>query len=196
MKPTTARAWQRVAKTRFGDWMQAFTGRPVWPLDPRPEDIDIENIASSLSKLCRFGGHIDREDDIYSVAEHSVYVSLQVPFEHAFPALLHDATEAYVVDVPRPVKYGLSDYAEIEQRNWLAIAAHFGIDPDLDPCIKHADNTVLLAERDQIMKPAPMPWEWAKGLTPAPIQVQCLSPGKAKKLFLDRFYELKDKYDA
>jgi hypothetical protein len=62
-----------------GDWIQTATGRPFWPIDPRPEDIDIEDIAHALSMLCRFGGHCLR---FYSVAEHSVLLSQYVAPEH------------------------------------------------------------------------------------------------------------------
>lgn len=68
------------ADDRRGDWIQTFTGRRFWPLDPRPEDVCIEDIAHALSLKCRFGGHCTR---FYSVAEHSVHVSNYVPAEFA-----------------------------------------------------------------------------------------------------------------
>lgn len=171
---------------RIGNWMQTYTGRMFWPLDPRPEEVDIEDIAHSLSMQGRFAGHADHW---YSIAEHSVYVSRFVPAEHALQALLHDASEAYVVDVPRPVKPALTNYREIEDRVWEAIAAHFGVPAELHPSIKLAENAVLLAEQRDLMKPPPMPW-LVPG-EPAPgLRIAAVGPAKAKKWFLNRFDEL------
>lgn len=171
---------------RVGNWMQTYTGRAFWPLDPRPEEVDIEDIAHALSMQGRFAGHADHW---YSVAEHSVYVSRFVPPEHALQALLHDASEAYVVDVPRPVKPALTNYREIEDRVWGAIARRFQLPFELHPSIKLADNAVLLAEQRDLLKPPPMPWR-VPG-EPAPgLRIAAVSQPKAKKWFLDRFHEL------
>ena len=83
---------------RKGDWMQTHSGIQFWPLDPRPEDILIEDIAHALSNQCRFAGHCCFH---YSVAQHSVLVSENVPAQDAMWGLLHDAGEAYLVDLPR-----------------------------------------------------------------------------------------------
>jgi len=175
-------------KSDRGYWMQTFTGRAFYFEDPRPDEIDIRDIAHGLSNLCRFGGHCKR---FYSVAEHSVLVSLQVPREHALQALLHDATEAYVVDVPRPLKRLLGEnYEAIEGRAWGAIAKAMGVPVAMDPSVKVADNTVLLAERDVLLGPTPIEWEWARGIAPAKVLVYGYSPEVAKLLFLRRFAEL------
>src|SRR5690606_5290032 len=82
---------------RLGDWMQTFTGRAVYPLDLRPDDIDIQDIAHALSMQCRYAGHTRQ---FYSVAEHSVHVARwcrQYGPAAALEGLLHDATEAYLV---------------------------------------------------------------------------------------------------
>ncbi|MCR5870687.1 MULTISPECIES: hypothetical protein [unclassified Sphingomonas] len=175
-----------VGTDRVGNWMQTYTGKAFWPLDPRPEEVDIEDIAHSLSMQGRFAGHADHW---YSIAEHSVYVSRFVPPEHALQALLHDASEAYVVDVPRPVKPALTNYREIEDRVWGAIARRFQLPIELHPSIKLADNAVLLAEQRDLLKPPPMP-----GLVPgepAPgLRIAAVAQPKAKKWFLDRFHEL------
>lgn len=96
---------------RSGDWIQTATGGQFWPMDPQPDEIDINDIAHALAMLCRFGGHCLR---FYSVAEHSVLLSHAVPPEHALWALLHDATEGYLVDMPRPIKAFLPGYKEAE----------------------------------------------------------------------------------
>ena len=167
---------------RAGNWMQTYTGRQFWPLDPSADEVHIEDIAHALANACRFGGHCER---FYSVAEHSVLVSYVVPPELALAALLHDAAEAYVVDIPRPLKPYLGGYKEIEARVWMAIAERFGVPADMPQAIKDADNAVLLAEAEQIMKPHPAPWS-VPGAA-APVTVHGFTPSVAKAVFLERF---------
>lgn len=129
-----------------GPWIQTYTGLRFHPLDPRPEDVCIEDIAHALAHLCRYGGHCVR---FYSVAEHSVLVHRHVSPENRLAALLHDAAEAYVVDLPRPLKRALPAYAEIEHKVELAVAQAFGISdrwpwPDE---VKAIDNRILADER-------------------------------------------------
>lgn len=168
-------------------WLQTFTGRAFHTNPPEPDAVHIVDIAHALSNLCRFGGHVRR---FYSVAEHSVHVSYLVPPEHALIGLLHDATEAYVVDLPRPIKEQLPTYQDIERRVWHVIAERFGLDPDMPACVKAADNAMLLAERDQLMGPVPIPWTWAAGITPAQRITLCQEPTMARNAFLFRFYEI------
>lgn len=170
---------------RRGNWQQVFTGRQFWPIDPRADEVDIRDIAHALSLQCRYAGHCER---FYSVAEHSVLVSHVVPRELALMGLLHDATEAYVIDVPRPLKPFLTGYAEIERNVWIAIADRFGLPHDMPREIKDADNAVLLKEAEEIMKPHPAPW-CIPG-RPAKVKINCLAPGGAERLFLARFNEL------
>ncbi len=165
-----------------GDWMQTYTGRRFYPLDPRPEEIDPEDIAHALSLLCRYGGHVDR---FYSVAEHSLLVSDSVPSTYALHALLHDATEAYVVDVPRPLKRQLTNYSEIEQRVWLAIAERFGIASEMPGQVKIADNRILIDERAALM-PRAERWGVDDHYNPLMVRIHGWSPSIAEKLFLDR----------
>src|SRR5438128_5709421 len=112
-----------------GDWMQTYTGRRFYPLAPAIEDVDLRDIAHSLAHQCRYAGHVDR---FYSVAEHCVLLSRAVPAEYALDALLHDAAEAYVVDVPRPLKRNLAGYAEIEDRALSTILQALGVYIDDD----------------------------------------------------------------
>lgn len=170
---------------RHGDWMQTFSGKQFWPLDPRASEVDIVDIAHSLSHQCRYGGHCDR---FYSVAEHSVYVSRMVPPEHALTALLHDATEAYCVDVPRPIKRFLTNYQEIEMHIWFAIAEKFGLPRIIPEAVHAADNAVLLAEMTQIMKAPPA--EWKVQGTPARVEIKCLSPNEAKARFMGEYFKI------
>jgi hypothetical protein len=124
-----------------GDWMQTYTGRRYYPLDPRAAEIEAADIAHALSLLCRYGGHVDR---FYSVAEHCVLMSEAVAPENALAALLHDATEAYVCDVPRPLKRQLRNYADLEAAVWLAICDRYQLFPVLPDEVKAADNRILI----------------------------------------------------
>ncbi len=155
---------------RKGDWIQTFTGRQYWPLDPRADEVSATDIAHHLSMLCRFTGACNR---FYSVAEHSVLVMRVValmPQIRNLPAverrtvkllaLLHDAPEAYCNDIARPVKRSITGYAEIEALNDAAIREHFGL-PDNAAAhgfIKQADNAMLLAEQGALMRKAPREW--------------------------------------
>lgn len=175
-------------RTRRGDWLQMNSGIAFWPLDPRPEEILIEDIAHSLSLLCRFGGHCSR---FYSVAEHSVHVSRLCPPEHRLWGLLHDAPEAYVIDLPRPLKRSLPEYCAIEDGVQRAVAARFDLPLEIPEPVKSADEAMLVAEAWQLMTIAPLTWgEVMAGTKPAPVQVDCLAPDAARSVFMAEFYRL------
>lgn len=174
-------------KWHRGDWMQTFTGLRFYPLDPRPDDIDPRDIAHALSLLCRYGGHVDR---FYSVAEHCVLMSGWVAPEHALAALLHDATEAYVVDVPRPLKRQLPDYQRIEARVWEAIARHFDVPLDLPDQVHEADNRILLTERGVLMSRTHHPWEQDAQMEPLPVTITGWSPAEAERRYAARLADL------
>lgn len=166
-----------------GDWMQLYSGRRYHPLDPRVEDIDPIDIAHALSMLCRYGGHITH---FYSVAEHCVLMSRVVPPEDALAALLHDATEAYVVDVPRPVKRYIPDYKALEERVWLVIAQRFGIDPELPATVHDADNRILRNESSVLMPDN----GWSSNREFLPVKVEGWLPEKAERMYAARLKEL------
>lgn len=182
-----ARAAYAASQHRKGDWMQTAGRRQFWPHDPRASEVCINDIAHSLAMQCRFGGHSIFH---YSVAQHSVYVSQVVPPEHALAGLLHDATEAYCVDLPRPIKRFLPGYREIEDRIWLAVAEHFGLDPVLPECVHEADNAVLLAEKEQVMSHSPSLPTWSVPGEPAPIVIDEWTPFRARYEFHFRFNQL------
>lgn len=169
-----------------GDWMQTHMGRRFYPLDPRANEIDPQDIAHALSLLCRYGGHVSR---FYSVAEHCVLMSQAVAPEHALAALLHDATEAYVCDVPRPLKLVLPGYREIEDRVWAAVAQRFGLALELPEEVKIADTRILLTERNALM-PRAERWVQDDDFTPLPVTIIGLSPDDAEERYLQRLEEL------
>lgn len=140
--------------------MQTYSGRKFWPLDPRPEDVDPSDIAHALANQCRFAGHCLR---FYSVAEHSILVSRALPPEHQLWGLLHDASEAYLVDVPRPLKPFLRGYVEMEAAVMSAICRRFDIPEEMPPEVKRVDNAILASEAAQNMSPPPERWSTDSG---------------------------------
>lgn len=171
-------------RPRLGGWMQTFTGLQVWPLDMRPEDIVIEDIAHALSMLCRYAGHCE---NFYSVAEHSVLVAAHMPTrELRMWGLLHDASEAYLVDVPRPIKPHLPGYKTAEQAVMRAVAERFDLLPRIEPAeVKAADNAILLDEQRQNLKAPPAPWS-VEG-EPLGVRLHCWPPHIAERKFLTAF---------
>jgi hypothetical protein len=173
---------------RTGDWMQTFTGRAFYPLDPRVEDIDPRDIAHALSMICRYGGHVQR---FYSVAEHCVLMSLAVAPEHALWALLHDATEAYLIDLIRPIKRSMPIYREIEDRLMVVICERFGLPPGMPGEVHEADNRILLDERAAMLGPIPQPWApYLEELEPLGVSVTGWTPEVAESLYLTRLRDL------
>lgn len=164
---------------RAGDWIQTATGKAFWPMDPRADEIDPEDIAHALSMLCRFGGHSLR---FYSVAEHSVLVSRHVPPHDRLWALLHDATEAYIVDVPRPVKRFMPEYDAIERGIQRAVCERFQLAPRMPDTVKSADYAILSDEAAQVMVRPPQPWSTTT--TPLGVTLECWPPERAKIEFL------------
>ena len=122
------------------------SGRVIDPINPDPDDILIEDIAHSLGNSCRFTGHVR---EFYSVAEHSVRMVELVGGEYARDVLLHDASEAYLSDIARPLKkYSrLGDlYEEVEDRLMEVISYKFDIEWPLCERVKWADEEMLKAE--------------------------------------------------
>lgn len=174
---------------RHGDFIQTFTGRQFWPLDPRADEVEIEDIAHALSMICRFNGHTRQ---FYSVAEHSVFVAMNVPVQHRVAALLHDASEAYICDLPRPIKHNVTGYAEAEAKVMAAIAERFKFDLPLPECVKLADNRILLNERDLFM--APTDHDWDLDCEPLPgCNLRGWMPPMAEQAFLETWYSLGEK---
>jgi hypothetical protein len=169
-------------------WIQTFTGRQFFPAAPRAMDIDIRDIAHSLAMQCRFNGHCAR---FYSVAEHSVRVSRAVGLAWAMWGLLHDAAEAYVGDLPRPVKQQLPAFSTMEDRILREIVSRFGLSWPMPDAVREADDMLLVTECRDLMLPPPAPWgivadPLAERIEPVP------GPPEAERLFLDRFHALSD----
>jgi hypothetical protein len=176
---------------RVGDWMQTYTGGAFWPLDPRPDEIKIEDIAHALSMICRFNGHCRR---FYSVAEHSCRVAEFVRQRHRpcareifRQALLHDAAEAYLGDVVRPIKRLEGAYRMAEKNLLEMILVKYEcavVKGGLARGVIDGDNVLLSTEKNLLMSPPPMPW----GPLPSPIDQpgmqDQMSPIEAERWFM------------
>ncbi|MDF7810480.1 hypothetical protein [Hymenobacter sp. YC55] len=174
-------------------WIQTFTGQDFDPFNPSPAKIKIEDIAHALANQCRFSGHTKQ---FYSVAQHCVEVASRVAPEYQGLALMHDASEAYLADLPRPLKAmdQFQFYRDAEKVLQATINHKFGLTPTVAAklAIKTMDLQVLLMEVGLVMGPCNVPWNDASLalVDPAPRRVgwKPLSPGAAKRDFLNVFY--------
>lgn len=177
-------------------WIGTYTGKQFRPFAPRPEDVDIRDIAHSLANQCRFNGHCSH---FYSVAEHSVEVSNYVPVADALWGLLHDAAEAYVSDIVRPIKgllrfsdgWSATSFREAENRILRVMAERFDMPWPVPESVDHADLAMLATERLQLFDDRQPAWGDIDGVAPYSVLLACAQPHVAEKRFLARFAELR-----
>ena len=175
-------------------WIQTFTGRKFYPLAPRPGDVCIEDIAHALSMKCRFGGHCKK---FYSVAEHSVRVSRCLPADLALWGLMHDAGEAYLPDIGKPIKdaihvgtaAGQVTFGQTEDQLLAVIAQALGFPPVDYEAVRVADLELLATEARDLMADPPEPWEL--GVEPLAEKISPLTQPEAERLFLARWEQLR-----
>lgn len=172
-------------------WIQTRSGKPFTLLDPDPDSIEIEDIAHALSQLCRFTGHTS---SFMSVAQHSVIVASLLDDAERFNGLMHDAPEAYLGDVSRPLRELLPEYLLIENGVWAVMAAKYGLSPTLSAAVKEADNISLMWERRDLLGQPVASWaRWVDEETIAKVpstRLDTWSPQQARHAFLDTFHEL------
>lgn len=175
-------------ETKLEPWIETFTGKKFFFLDPKPNQFDIRDIAHALAYTCRYTGHSKR---FYSVAEHSVLVSYLAA--DPLTGLLHDGSEAYITDIASPIKPYISNYKDLEDMIMGRMSAVFGFQYPLPPDIKDCDATQLKTEAKYLLHSKGIPWAHLyptrreHGVAP-----MCLSPEQAEKLFLDRYDEVKN----
>lgn len=204
-----------VAIIRHGKYMHTSNGKKFWPLNPVAEEVHIEVIAHHLATQGRYNGatrHPEIKDRIfYSVAEHCVYVAHHMEFELQRPdlaleALLHDASEAYIGDLIRPLKYS-DEFAEpfktAERRVEKVIADRFNLVYPFPKEVHTCDEAVTAAEVEQIIE-VDKNDEWVSGMlhddrNVAPINIEMIQPYEAMQGFLGAYHRLmyhRSKYRA
>jgi 5'-deoxynucleotidase YfbR-like HD superfamily hydrolase len=176
-----------------GPYLQTVSGRWVNPFDPDPAQLDAGDIARALANQCRFGGH---SRAFYSVAQHSVIVSRLVEerggdAEDVFAALMHDASEAYLGDMPHPLKHRSplgAAFKEAEEHLERAIRDRFAIRSEV-PAIKRADRALLATER-RVFSAETWHWPELEGVEPLDLELEAWPPDRAAEEFAARFAEL------
>lgn len=178
---------------RGDGWYVDSKGRKFFPCDPLPSEFDIEDIAFTLSNLCRWGGKVE----FISVAEHSCMVSDNCPTAYKLLGLLHEIDEAAMgLDCVRPLKYQLPELVKIGNHIWSVAAPVFGLpttNPRDVPALKEADDRCLITERNQLMPAGPNTRNWYcdhVGLKPYDYRVQNWAPIIARREFMKRYNQL------
>jgi uncharacterized protein len=161
--------------------IRTYSGKYVNVFDPNPDDLCIEDIAHSLSRQCRFGGHLHHH---YSVAQHSVFCASLVAEKDKFEALMHDSSEAFLLDLPRPIKKQMNEYSSVEDKLMKALAEKFEFQFPMSESVKEADDFMLHMEWNELMISK------KDHILFGGAHHQCLSAEKAKNFFLETFYLL------
>ena len=169
-------------------YVSTFLGNRFYLTRPHIDDVAIEDIAHGLAYQCRFNG---QTQDFYSVAQHSLIVMQIVPEEHRLAALLHDAAEAYLGDMVKPLKNLFPEFSEIEGRVMEIIGHCFGVDlANLHPSIKLADRIALATEKRDLMPHSTEPWVYLVGIEALPEIIEPMPPQAAKQAFLETFAQV------
>ena len=172
-------------------YFRTHSGLHVHPFNPKPDEISIFDIARSLSQMCRFLGHTEA---FYSVAQHSVLVSELVPREDALWGLLHDASEAYLCDLPSPIKRDpeMNIYRILEDRLMAAVCERYGLRPEMPRSVVLADKALLATEFRDVTAVDDLEWIAGEcGVEPAPdYYIVAWPPIVAEARFMARFEEL------
>jgi len=161
---------------------------------PEESDVTVEDIASALSNVCRFSGHLPR---FYSVAQHLVNTSRIVSDDQAFTALMHDTAEAFTNDLPTPLKWALPIFKELEVSIESAMGKRFGFQYPYPKEVKDADTIMLILEKfhvkgDNSVWPNYEEWTKRKVSKYLPlVDLNSWQPIRAKREFLERFDELR-----
>ena len=175
------------------NWISLLSGGQFNYDKPEDSDVSIDDIASALSNVCRFSGHLPR---FYSVAQHLVNSSRIVSDENAFDALMHDTAEAFTNDLPTPLKWALPIFKELEIKIESAMGAKFGFNYPYPDEVKYADTVMLMLEKYYVKEDDSV-WpnyaEWTKRKLSKYrdlVELDSWQPRRAKREFLQRFEEL------
>lgn len=168
--------------SQTGEWITTASGRSFSLHDPQPSDVCIEDIAHALSNLCRWTGHTR---NFYSVAQHSMLVAEKLPAEAKLHGLMHDAHEAYIGDISRPLKRYLGSelIKQLESRIDEAIFIRFGIDPYYE-LVHDADSRMLATEARILCRDS----KWAERMPHyEDVQILPWPAGNSRSVFVAAF---------
>lgn len=173
-------------------FLRTFTGRDVYPLEMTTGDININDIAHALSNQCRYAGH---SKVFYSVAQHCVLVANYLHIRHdddelAFAGLLHDAAEAYLTDMPTPIKRLMPEYGKAEDRIQRVVEETFQLQYRLDEALIHDADMKLLATEARDLMGDPQNWKSLRGLVPLMDKVRPVEASQAKIMFIEMYEKL------
>lgn len=167
--------------------IKVSAGHYVNIANPDPSTIELESIAAALSKVCRFGGHCPQ---FYSVAEHCIHAT-DLACSEGFVSdalvavFLHDAAEAYIGDMVKPLKLMIPQYGETEQRIESAIEAAFCVDfAKWSDVIKRFDRALLKAEKVTMWPDDREKWAGFSDIEDCDIRLQFWEPREAEMQFL------------
>jgi len=168
-------------------WILTHCSQKVYPFSPVPNTLYIEDIAHALSNICRFNGHTN---EFYSVAQHCVHTSFLCDKKDAMWGLLHDASEAYISDLARPIKYApsMTTYRDVEKTLMGAVCERFFLSPTMPKSVKRADEIAIATEVRDLMPQEAQEWKFS--VAPDQHSIIPLPPQKAKHQFLMRYQEL------
>jgi hypothetical protein len=182
-------------------WVQTFTGRAVRPLDLQLEDVCIEDIAHSLSLICRFNGHCR---EFYSVANHSSLCAMVAPDGLKLKTLLHDAAEYLLQDITRPFKAALwvdlapdrmVAYRNHEMHTLRIIFQALGVAWPTDEewgIIRGIDNRIVMTELRDLLSDPPAAWG-VDATAYENLLILPMSPGSSEQNFLHQFRKYKER---
>lgn len=168
-------------------WLLTHRGMHLDLIDPQPDMIDPFDIVKGLSRESRFSGQTSK---FYSVAQHSVLASKIVSPDLALEALMHDASEAYIKDIPRPLKQLLPDYRSIEQRLMSVIRVRFGLPSEQSQKVTEADIIMLATERRDLMPNDVTDWPILQGVKPLNQRIIPAHNIHAEAMFMQRMMEV------
>jgi len=194
---TAAMTADEYRKAKKGTWTQTFTGKKFHPYAPQADQIDIHDIAHALGMNVRWNGHIK---NFYSVAEHSIHVASLVPPRARMWALMHDAAEAYIGDLPKPVKDFMPEFEHCELNIELAIIEKFNIpiDDEIHTLVKTADRWMLHQEGKRLLQNPELIRDWSTSVIPfngaKEVEIRCWSPEQAADRFIVNFRKLQALY--
>ncbi len=157
--------------------IRTISGQYVNVFEPNPDTLLIEDIAHALSNQCRFGGHLP---EFYSVAQHSLLCYEIAPDEFKYDALMHDASEAYLLDFPKPIKVEMPQYNEVEHNLMMVLAKKFNFNYPKSPAVENVDVHLLN-------------WEWnvimLQNMDNGFPKIRCMQPQEAREEFLKAYYK-------